>query len=120
MVRKSAGPTRRDLAKLAGPGPLVAAATASVVSVSGRRRGTEIVQLYAADAATGVALPAQQLIGFARIDLESGQSKAVSFEIPMSLLAYTGLSGDLMIEPGSYGRKLVTDRIGKAAYRGVA
>jgi beta-xylosidase len=58
------------------------------------------VQLYAADTATGVTLPAQQLIGFARVDLEPGESKTVSFIVPMSLLAYTGLYGDLVMEPG--------------------
>ena len=42
------------------------------VKNSGKRRGTEVVQLYAADTATGVTLPAQQLIGFARLDLEPG------------------------------------------------
>jgi beta-xylosidase len=40
------------------------------VTNTGKRRGTEIVQLYATDTATGVTLPAQQLIGFARVDLE--------------------------------------------------
>jgi beta-xylosidase len=35
------------------------------VTNTGKRRGTEVVQLYAADTATGVTLPAQQLIGFA-------------------------------------------------------
>ena len=39
------------------------------VTNTGKRRGTEVVQLYAADTATGVTLPAQQLIGFARVDL---------------------------------------------------
>jgi beta-glucosidase len=53
------------------------------------------VQLYAADTATGVTLPAQQLIGFVRLDLEPGATKAVSFVVPMSLLAYTGASGDI-------------------------
>lgn len=38
------------------------------VTNTGGRRGTEVVQLYAADTATGVTLPAQQLIGFARVD----------------------------------------------------
>jgi beta-xylosidase len=67
---------------------------------TGKRRGTEIVQLYAADTATGVTLPAQQLIGFARVDPEPGASKSVAFVVPMSLLAYTGLSGKLVMEPG--------------------
>src|SRR5262249_29539771 len=70
------------------------------ITNTGKRHGTEIVQLYAADTATGVTLPAQQLIGFARIDLEPGASRTVAFAVPMSLLAYTGLSGDVIIEPG--------------------
>jgi beta-glucosidase len=70
------------------------------VTNRGKRRGTEVVQLYAADTATGVTLPAQQLVGFARIDLEPAASKTVTFAVPMSLLAYTGLSGDLVMEPG--------------------
>jgi beta-glucosidase len=70
------------------------------VSNTGKRRGTEIVQLYAADTATGVTLPAQQLIGFERVDLEPGGSKTISFDVPLSILAYTGASGDLVMEPG--------------------
>jgi beta-glucosidase len=70
------------------------------VTNTGQRRGTEVVQLYAADTATGVTLPAQQLIGFARLDLEPGASKTVAFVVPMSLLAYTGISGELVMEPG--------------------
>jgi Fibronectin type III-like domain len=70
------------------------------VTNTGKRRGTEVVQLYAADTATGVTLPAQQLIGFARVDLEPGAAKTVTFDVPMSVLAYTGLSGDLVTEPG--------------------
>jgi beta-xylosidase len=70
------------------------------VTNTGKRRGTEVVQLYAADTATGVTLPAQQLVGFARVDLEPGASRLVTFRVPMSVLGYTGLSGDFVIEPG--------------------
>jgi beta-xylosidase len=70
------------------------------VTNTGKRPGTEVVQLYAADMATGVTLPAQQLIGFARVELESGASKTVRFVVPMSLLSYTGLSGNIIMEPG--------------------
>jgi beta-glucosidase len=70
------------------------------VTNTGQRSGTEIVQLYAADTATGVTLPAQQLVGFARVDLEPGESEGVTFVVPMSLLAYTGQAGELVIEPG--------------------
>ena len=70
------------------------------ITNTGKRRGTDVVQLYAADTATGVTLPAQQLIGFTRVDLEPGASTTVSFVIPLSVLAYTGLSGELLMEPG--------------------
>jgi beta-xylosidase len=70
------------------------------VSNAGDRAGTEVVQLYAADTATGVTLPAQQLVGFARVDLEPGESKTVKFAIPLSVLAYTGITGEVVMEPG--------------------
>lgn len=75
--------------------------TASVVVTnSGQRHGAEVVQLYAADTATAVTLPAQQLVGFARVDLDPGASTSITFTLPMSVLAYTGISGDLVMEPG--------------------
>jgi len=70
------------------------------ITNTGKRRGTEVVQLYAADTATGVTLPAQQLIGFARVELEPGASETVTFEVPLSVLGYTGVSGEFVIEPG--------------------
>ena len=51
------------------------------VTNSGKRPGTEVVQLYAADTATGVTLPAQQLVGFAQVDREPGVSKTVTFKV---------------------------------------
>jgi beta-glucosidase len=37
-----------------------------------------VVRLKAADTATGVTLPAQQLIGLARVDLGPGAAKTVT------------------------------------------
>jgi glycosyl hydrolase family 3/fibronectin type III domain protein len=71
------------------------------IANTGARGGTEIVQLYAADTATGVTMPAQQLVGFARVDLAAGATTTVAFVVPMSLLAYTGITGDLVIESGA-------------------
>jgi beta-xylosidase len=70
------------------------------IANTGDRHGTEVVQLYAADTATGVTLPAQQLVGFARVDLEPGVAKSVEFVVPMSMLGYTGVSGEIIMEPG--------------------
>jgi beta-glucosidase len=70
------------------------------ITNSGNRPGTEIVQLYATDTAMGVTLPAQQLIGFERVELEPSVSKTISFVVPLSVLAYTDASGALVMEPG--------------------
>ena len=42
----------------------------------------------------------EQLVGFARVDLEPGATKTVTFVVPLSVLAYTGASGNLTMEPG--------------------
>jgi beta-xylosidase len=34
------------------------------------------------------------------VDLEPGASRTVTFTVPLSLLAYTGMSGDVVMEPG--------------------
>ena len=63
----------------------------TITNSSGKRRGTEVVQLYAADTATGVTLPAQQLVGFARLDLKPGASKTVTFTVPNIAMTGRGL-----------------------------
>lgn len=75
-----------------------------VVSVelrnTGDRDGTEVVQLYAAQNATGVTRPVQQLIGFARVALAAGEGATVRFTIPTSQLGYSGIDGRFILEPG--------------------
>ncbi|HEY0260522.1 MAG TPA: glycoside hydrolase family 3 N-terminal domain-containing protein [Lacisediminihabitans sp.] len=70
------------------------------VTNTGHRTGTEIVQLYLEQTARGVTRPAQELIGFARIDLDVQQSATVRFSVAMSQLVYVGFDGDLVVEPG--------------------
>jgi beta-xylosidase len=70
------------------------------VTNTGMRAGDETVQFYVADTATGVTRPALQLAGFTRVTLPPGTSARIDARIPVSLLAYTGLSGDLIVEPG--------------------
>ena len=60
------------------------------------------VQLYVADTATGMTLHAQEIVGFAQLDLESGALRKVSFVIPLSLLGYTRIAGNFVIKPGRW------------------
>jgi Fibronectin type III-like domain len=50
---------------------------------------SEVVQLYGADTAIALTLPAHALVGFARVDLEP-TSRTVSSVVPLNLLAFAG------------------------------
>lgn len=51
------------------------------VSNTGSRSGAEVVQLYIAPPAGGLFRPKKELKGFARVELEPGESKRVAFEL---------------------------------------
>ncbi|MFI0961237.1 beta-glucosidase [Streptomyces sp. NPDC021080] len=71
------------------------------VENTGTVQGDEVVQLYVSDVATGLARPAQELVGFRRITLVPGAVQKVTFSVQMSQLAYLGLDGrTFVMEPG--------------------
>ncbi|MEI5584669.1 MULTISPECIES: beta-glucosidase family protein [unclassified Agromyces] len=67
---------------------------------TGRRSGTEVVQLYLHDPVASVVRPVQRLIGFARIDLDPGAFADVRFTVPADLASFTSRSGARIVEPG--------------------
>ena len=74
------------------------------VSVTNRGRvaGTEVVQLYARDEVASVARPERQLVGFARLPLQPGESRRVSFGIHPSRLAFFDEAMRFVCEPGAF------------------
>jgi beta-glucosidase len=75
---------------------------ACTISNSGRRAATEVVQLYVRDATASVTRPVQQLVGFARIELQAGQARRVSFTLDQSELAFFGAGMRFIVEPGEF------------------
>lgn len=67
---------------------------------TGDRDGSEVVQVYISDTATGVTRPAIALAGFARVQLPAGRRATVSIAIQMSQLGYSGIDGQFILEPG--------------------
>ncbi len=67
---------------------------------TGSRSGSEVVQLYLSDPVAQVAQPIRRLIGYARVDLEPGQERAVGFTVHADLSAYTGRDLRRVVEPG--------------------
>ncbi len=70
------------------------------VTNTGARSGTELVQFYVSHRAQGVTRPAQQLVAFARVDLEPGESKLVRIDIWTGQIPYLGLDDRFTFEPG--------------------
>jgi beta-xylosidase len=86
--------------------------TDSAVSVSltvrntGDRAGAEVVQLYLHDPVAQVTRPVQRLIGYARVALDAGEARRVSFDVAADLTSFTGLNGRQLVEPGDIELRL--------------
>lgn len=69
---------------------------------AGARPGEEVVQLYMQDQVASVARPDQQLVGFARVALEPGQARQVTFTVHPSRLAFYNPQMRFVTEPGGF------------------
>jgi beta-glucosidase len=58
------------------------------VTNTGRRGGSEIVQVYIADGCAGLSVPPQELCGFAKVDLAPGQTATVEIRVPRERLEH--------------------------------
>jgi beta-glucosidase len=68
----------------------------------GERQADEVVQLYVRDLAASVTRPVKELKGFARVTLDGGERCRVAFRLHAEQLAFTGVDGRLVIEPGRH------------------
>lgn len=68
----------------------------------GKYDGTEVVQLYVQDKVGSVTRPVKELKGFQRVFLKAGESKKVTFSLPIADLAFWGLNMNYIVEPGDF------------------
>ncbi|MFI6542059.1 glycoside hydrolase family 3 N-terminal domain-containing protein [Streptomyces prunicolor] len=73
---------------------------AARVRNTGEVAGAETVQLYAIDPVAQVTRPVRSLLGFAKVALEPGEQATVRFHVHTDRLAFTGLGGKRIVEPG--------------------
>jgi beta-glucosidase len=69
---------------------------------SGERAGAEVVQLYVRDMVASVARPEHILLGFARISLDAGQTRKITFTVHPSRLAFYDPQMRFVTEPGDF------------------
>lgn len=72
------------------------------VENTGARPGTAVPQLYIHDAFASVVKPRRQLGGFARVELQPGESRTVRFEVGPRQLRTLGADYVWRVEPGRF------------------
>ncbi len=72
------------------------------VTNTGKRAGTEVVQLYIRDLVSSVTRPVKELKGFRKVRLEPGESTTVTFDITPSLLSFYDVNMNYVVEPGDF------------------
>jgi beta-glucosidase len=70
------------------------------VTNAGEVTGDEVVQLYIRDEYGSVPRPMKELKGYARLALQPGECKTVTFELPVDQLAFYDVKEQLVLEPG--------------------
>jgi beta-glucosidase len=72
------------------------------VENTGKREGTEVVQLYVNDVYSSVTTPVKELKGFRRVDLRPGEKKTVPLKVPYERLALVNRELETVVEPGEF------------------
>ena len=69
---------------------------------TGKYEGTEVAQLYVQDLVGSVVRPVRELKGFERVTLAPGETRTVTFELPVAELAFWNIDMDYVVEPGDF------------------
>jgi beta-glucosidase len=72
------------------------------VKNTGGRAGKEVVQLYLSKRFASVTPPLKRLKRFAKVSLQPGESRRVSFELTSNDLSFIGLENKRIVEPGVF------------------
>jgi len=72
------------------------------VKNTGKRAGSEVVQLYVRDLVSSVTRPIKELKGFRKVFLAPGETRTVVLDIPPEALAFYDLHMKFTVEPGEF------------------
>ena len=72
------------------------------VTNTGKRAGSEVVQMYIRDRISSVTRPVKELKGFQKVWLEPGEATTVSLEITPASLAFYDVNMKYGVEPGEF------------------
>jgi beta-glucosidase len=69
---------------------------------TGKRAGSETVQMYIRDRVSSVTRPVKELKGFQRVWLEPGETRTVEFAIGPEALTFYDIAMNCVVEPGEF------------------
>ena len=72
------------------------------VKNNGTRSGSEVVQLYIDDVISSMSTPIKELKGFAKVRLDPGEKKTVTFQLLPEHLSFLDRNLHWVVEPGTY------------------
>jgi beta-glucosidase len=74
----------------------------ALITNTGSRPGEEVAQCYVQDCTATITRPVRELKGFARIALQPGEAKRVSFTLDADVLSFYDRMSRWVLEPGSF------------------
>ena len=90
-------------ATVAGKGDASTVTVSLDVTNTGKRAGSDVVQLYLGDPSAKVKRPAKELKGFERVNLAAGATRRVEFKLtPRDLSYYSADSHAWQLDPGAF------------------
>ncbi len=69
---------------------------------TGPRTGREVAQLYMRDLVASRSRPVRQLKGFEKVALAPGETRTVTFRVPVAELGFHQPDGSYVVEPGAF------------------
>ena len=72
------------------------------VSNTGSREGKEVVQLFSSDVIASFTPDVKRLRGFEKVNLKAGESRTISFNVPVKDLAFINPSNKRQVEQGEF------------------
>ena len=74
-----------------------------LITNTGFRTGSEVVQLYIRDVKSSLPRPVKELKGFQKVTLQPGETREITFDIDKSMLSfYDDTKGEWIVEPGRF------------------
>ena len=86
----------------AATGPAGEVYVSADVINTGKREGSEVVQLYFDDVISSMSTPVKELAGFKKVSLAAGEKKTVKFKLTQEQLSFLNRNLEPVVEPGIF------------------